>query len=272
MSAARRLSPRTPEERIARAITAVRADLEPDPLYQRRLRSQVLGRYVAAREGVAVDARRPHREMGRLGRAVLYASFALGVSVTSVMAASQQAVPGDVLYPLKRDIEALRHRVLPDEFEAVLLRTELTARLDELAAVAEAGDPVLITALADEISETYDDVDELAPASPANLVVLNALLDTLPSDARAAVGDVAAKLEHEAGRPSPGHSADAPGRRWDPPAHGRDQGPGGTGAHKGPGITDANGGDPAASEAPTRPSTAGKPSPESSPGERGRGG
>ena len=36
--------------------------------------------------------------MGRLGRATLYASFALAATSASVLAASHEALPGDVLY------------------------------------------------------------------------------------------------------------------------------------------------------------------------------
>lgn len=272
MSAARHLRSPAPDERVARAIAAVRADLEPDPLFQRRLRSQVLGRHVAAREGATIDTVRPKREMGRLGRAVLYASFALGVSVTSVMAASQQAVPGDVLYPLKRDIEALRHQVLPEEFEALLLRTELTARLDELAAVAENGDPAIITGLADEISQTYEEVDGLAPASPNNLLVIGTLIESLPNEARAAVDDVAARLESHASAPSSSHPPHAGGKGSNGIASGRGHGNGGaTGAHKGPSAVGARGAEPGAS-ARTHPTNAANPSPESSPRGQGRGG
>lgn len=255
MSAARRLAPGSPEERIARAIAAVRADLEPDPLFERRLRSQVLGRYVAGREGVAIEPVRGRKEMGRLGRAVLYASFVLGVSVTSVMAASQQAVPGDALYPLKRDIEALRHRALPEQFEALLLRTELNARLDELAAVARRGDTAAVAALAAEVHVSYGAAIELSAASPQSLVVLDALLDRLPDAARAAVRDVVLRVEratHATGR--------TPGLR----GHGRhDPRPGrGSGAAVAP---------PAAATQPASPGTTPSAAPEASSSPQARG-
>ncbi|HEU5324464.1 MAG TPA: hypothetical protein VFV59_01120 [Candidatus Limnocylindria bacterium] len=226
MSAARKLAPMTSEERIARAIAAIRTDLEPDPLFQRRLRSEVLGRYVAAREGAVVPERgRPAKEMGRLGRAVLYASFALGLSVTGVMAASQQAVPGDLLYPLKRDIEALRHRVLPAEFEELLARVELKARLDELAAVAERGDAAAVVLLADEVHQSYGAVIEQTADSPQNLVVLDALLERLPERARAAVSDVVLDVDR-ATHPAPSRPVPGQGRRGESPAYGRDDGSG----------------------------------------------
>lgn len=243
MSAARNVTPTAAEERIARAIAAIRADLEPDPLFERRLRSQVLNRYVAAREGaVALNARgvrNARKEMGRLGRAVLYASFVLGVSVTSVVAASQQAVPGDVLYPLKRDIEALRHRVLPAEFEALLLRTELTARLDELADVATRGDSTAVASLAAEVHRSYGEVIGLTADSPQQLVVLDALLERLPDPARAALADVVLDVDRAA-HPIPAAPSQAAGtpdaKRGPSPASGRGVTPPGPGTSAPPGA------------------------------------
>ncbi|MEO6295416.1 MAG: hypothetical protein ABIP01_01290, partial [Candidatus Limnocylindria bacterium] len=92
---------------VRRYLELIRAELEPDPLFRRRLRGEVVNRFVAAREGLEQPARRPSA-MGKLGRAVLYSSFALAMSAGGVMAASQQALPGDVLYSLKLRIEALR--------------------------------------------------------------------------------------------------------------------------------------------------------------------
>lgn len=284
MSAARNVAPSTVEERIARAIAAIRADLEPDPLFERRLRTQVLNRYVAAREGAvapaAAGARNARREMGRLGRAVLYASFVLGVSVTSVVAASQQAVPGDVLYPLKRDIEALRHRVLPAEFEALLLRTELTARLDELADVADRGDSAAVASLAAEVHRSYGEVIELTADSPQNLLVLDALLDRLPSPARAALADVVLDVDRAA-HPVPARPSHAAGTRdakpGASPAGGRGATPPGPGSSAPPGdasppASSAPGDVPAASSGGPGPTPHGKSSegsPAADPGAEG---
>ncbi len=77
---------------VRRYIELIRAELEPDPLFRRRLRGEVVNRFVAAREGLKQPAHRPSA-MGRLGRAVLYSSFALAMSAGGVMAASQQALP-----------------------------------------------------------------------------------------------------------------------------------------------------------------------------------
>ena len=76
------------------------ADLEPDPLFVRRLRSEAVNRFVSVREGIALPAGddRAHPAMGRLGRACLYASFALGVSPTSVLAVNHPRMPSGLGY------------------------------------------------------------------------------------------------------------------------------------------------------------------------------
>lgn len=134
------------DEAVERYLAAVRAQVDPDPAFRRRLRGIVLNQYVAARDsGRAGSA---PKAMGRLGRTVLYASFLLGVSVTGVMAASDVAVPGDPLYPIKRGIEDLRVQVLPDEFTEELLIAELNERFSELAVLAERDDVDRVQALA----------------------------------------------------------------------------------------------------------------------------
>ena len=74
---------------IERHLSALRSQIEPDPLFRRRLRSEVMNRFVAAREGTAqgTDASLRTSEMGRLGRACLYATFTLAAGATSVKVA-----------------------------------------------------------------------------------------------------------------------------------------------------------------------------------------
>ena len=45
------------DEAIERYVEAIRHELQPDPLYRRRLRGMVLNRYVAAREGAIASVR-----------------------------------------------------------------------------------------------------------------------------------------------------------------------------------------------------------------------
>src|SRR5512142_1012045 len=104
---ARNAAPVQPDDPVARLIERTSARLRPDARYRRRLRSHVVNQYVAVREGLAPPVPR-RKEMGAIGRAVLLSSLALAVSVTAVGAASASALPGDSLYPVKRQLEQIR--------------------------------------------------------------------------------------------------------------------------------------------------------------------
>lgn len=191
---------------IERYLAAIREELTPDPLFHRRLRGEVMNRYVAAYEGLGTEPRR--RSMGRLGRGVLYASFTLALSATSVLAASQEALPGDLLYPLKRQVESLRMEVLPAHLHHDLAAYELAQRIDELARLTELGDSAGAAAMATVVAEDYEAF--LADADEAGLVtddryltVLIALLDRLPEQAHDAVQAVIDRA------PSHGHGPPA---------------------------------------------------------------
>lgn len=240
------------DEAVERYVAAIRGAIDPDPLFRRRLRGHVLNEYVAAREDIG--SHRLAREMGRVGRAVLYASFALAVTVTGVMAASQQAIPGGPLYPLKRQIEDLRLHVLPAYLHDELAAHALGERIVELDRLAQAGDWDAVARHARTVNAAYaavlafgGDVDDVAD----RLAVAGALLDRLPAQARETVADVLADLRGV----GPAGSTGAPG-------HGRDHGgvPPGQPAGGGPGDR------PAATERaePTAQPTP-KPEPTKSP-------
>lgn len=114
------------------------AAIEPDPMYRRRLRGLVLNAHVARREGLVRS--RPPRQMGAVGRSVLVASLTLAVSVSAVGAVAQEALPGDVLYPVKRELEAIRLQIASGAARDDLLAQALSARLDEYERLAAAGD------------------------------------------------------------------------------------------------------------------------------------
>lgn len=207
------------DEAVERYLAAVRADLSVDPLFRRRLRGAVVNRFVADREA-STSMRRGRRQMGGLGRAVLYASFALSVSVTTAMAASQGAVPGDALYPLKVQIEQLRLQALPVQFHDDLAAHSLGERIHELGVLAERGDWARVTSLAAAVTREYEhfvDTTRGHGASANSLVVLTALLDRLPERAQTAIMDVRDGVEdaaEEAGigeRPAGGQGSE-PGR------------------------------------------------------------
>lgn len=182
------------DEAVERYLKAIREELAPDPLFRRRLRGEVVNRYVAAREGMATAAPRS-RSMGKLGRAVLYASFTLALTTTSVLAASQEAIPGDLLYSLKRQVESLRVQVLPADLHHDLAAYELAERIDELARLTERGDTALIASTAAVVAAEYEAF--IAEADAAGVVsddryltVLIAQLDRLPEPAWEAVDAV----------------------------------------------------------------------------------
>jgi hypothetical protein len=127
--------------------------------------------------------------MGRLGRASLYASVLLAASVSSVMVLADQALPGDALYPVKRQIEALRFQVLPAHLHDELSMAVLTERLDEIRRLADAEEWGAVADVADELR---GGVDPSAPvhADPAQLVVLDGLLEQLPPITRGSMDDV----------------------------------------------------------------------------------
>ena len=195
------------DEAVERYLAAIRAELGPDPHFSRRLRGQVLNRYVAAREGIGA-APTAARTMGRLGRAVLYASFTLAFSVTGVMAASQEALPGELLYPLKRQVEQLRVQVLPAHLHDDLATYALGERIHELDELAERGDWDRVIALAETIEQDYlalaDALETESGQLDRHIVVLNGLLETLPATARTAVEDVLDGMPG-IGQPPDGH-------------------------------------------------------------------
>ena len=115
------------------------SDVRPDPLYRRRLRADTVNRHVALREGL-IARPRPQREMGKLSRAVLYASLATALSVSAVGAAAQDAVPGDLLYPMKMQLEDIRLRIASPALRHDLLAQALDERLEEVEQLAQRGE------------------------------------------------------------------------------------------------------------------------------------
>jgi hypothetical protein len=195
-----RPSPTLSDQAIEGYLAALPGELEPDPLFRRRLRSEAVNQFVAVREGIAspdgsVVGR---RQLGKVGRACLYASFTLGVSAASVMAASQEALPGDLLYPLKRHIEELRWDVVPAQLHEELAAYALGERVEEMARLADAGHLDLAIAMAPAIDRERDRLVTLGQAHDdartdrieRHLLVLQGLLEKLPATARAAIEGV----------------------------------------------------------------------------------
>ena len=206
-----RPEPIASDEAVRRYIEAVRREIEPDPLFRVRLRGTVLNRFVAEREGSALPtAYRPTR-MGRLGRACLYASLVTALSVGGVMAASETAVPGELLYPLKRSIEGMRLEVAPAHLRDELAVYALAERIDELGQLVDDGAWALAADLAGDVRETYEELvastsGEVVDAKfAAQLARLDEALDRAPVRARAAIeramGGAPGLQLHAAGEP-----------------------------------------------------------------------
>jgi hypothetical protein len=185
------------DEAIERYLAAALAHVEPDPLFRRRLRSEVVNRYVAVREGMISPARVNvgGRVMGRLGRATLYASFALAATSASVLAASQEALPGDVLYDLKLRVEQLRVDMLPAQLHDELAANALLERADEMSRLAARGDLAAAIALAPVVEQAYAELEALAAVEgeaaaariEQHLVAVAHVVESLPAAARVAV-------------------------------------------------------------------------------------
>jgi len=259
-----RPAPIASDAAVRRYIDAIRRQIEPDPLFRRRLRGEVVNRFVAQKQGVALAGVRRHSRMGALGRACLYASFALGVSVTGVMAASDAAIPGDLLYGLKRGIETMRLDVLPEQYRDELATYALSERIGELSQLVEAGEVARASAFADAVHDAYDlavaeseDPGALAQGIERQVARLQDVMSGLSALARAEIESAmvgAPGLTLDAW--APGGSESGAGR-----ASSSGQGTGsGDGRATGPGSASASGG-----PAEVDPSPDATPEPERTP-------
>ena len=239
------------DQAVERYLAAVRTEISVDPLFRRRLRGTVVNRFVAERESRKVGT--PRRRMGGLGRSVLYASFALSVSVSSAMAASQGAAPGDALYALKIQIEHLRLEALPANLHDDLAAHSLGERIHELGVLAERGDWARVATQAAAVEAEYRHFmattdDEGSP--DRYLLVLTSLLERLPDRAQLAIQDVLDGVGDASGKVDRGQG------------QGRGAGSGATSGDSGTGGETGDGpaaSDPATLEPTPRPSRPERP-------------
>jgi hypothetical protein len=179
------------DEAYAESLERSLRRLEPDALYRRRLRGEVLNRYVATREGLVKPPQRP-RAMGFLGRGVLYASLTAAVAASATSAAAAESLPGDPLYPVKLHFEEIRLQMAPPAMRADLMAMALDERLHELEELAWAGKWSQVAAVANAVTQAevrlaggrgapgQTAVDELSE----HAAVLEALVDTAPAAAQ----------------------------------------------------------------------------------------
>ncbi len=240
---------------VERAVQA----LEPDPLFRRRLRGEFLNRHVAAREG-HLPAPHRRREMGKLGRACLYASLMVVLSVSAAGAASQDSLPGDALYGVKIQLEDVRMRLAHPSLQPQLSIHALDERVEELDGLLGRADWHLVPAAANRVVAAALTVAELDAAAAVPSVaradaVLQRVMAAAPPSARPGLERAVAKRART--RPNAGADASAPPRNGGAAGGG---GQPGTGPANGqPDPRSANGGQGPSHEPQASPAQRSKP-------------
>jgi len=181
-----------PDDPIAHMIARTAGRLRPEREYRWRLRGRLVNQYVAVREGLVRETPRQVR-MGALGRAVLYASVGLAISVSAVGAASSSSLPGDPLYGVKRQVEELRMEIAPPSVRPMLAAMALEERLSEVELLAAAGNWDRVALAEQEVEGAVATLRGLGGSLPPDEVaqlarhtqVLTDLLARAPDSARA---------------------------------------------------------------------------------------
>jgi len=201
---ARRSARVQPDDPVARMVARTTGRLRPSSSYRRRLRGRIMNQYVAVREGLAPPT--PRRHMTPVGRAVLYAMVALALSVTAVGAASTSALPGDLLYPIKRQIEQIRIDIAPAWVRPTLVAEALDERISEVESLARDGRWNDVVAATGDVQAAADALEHLGvgigPSQAADLTqhanVLTGLLATAPTAAKPGLEHAIAASSHAA--------------------------------------------------------------------------
>ena len=209
--------PGLPDETTVTWLREAVLELDPDPLFRRRLRGTLLNSYVEVREGMRRPAPAPGG-MGRIGRAVLYASLTMAVGATAAGAASRDALPGDPLYRVKMAIEHIRTDLAPASVQRQLAAASLDTRIDELAQLAVRGNWALAAASAQQVAAELRHLDTMGGAPSAEetgiehrLAVLAAVLEKAPTAAGEGLERAIAAPEEAPGQqPRVGAGAGAP--------------------------------------------------------------
>lgn len=191
--------------------------LQPDPLFRRRLRTSIVNYYVASREGHLKRSRGTRRQMGTLGRSVLYASVVLALGVGAVGAASQESLPGDPLYGVKLRLEEIRMQIAPGSAHNALAELALNERTRELERLVSAGawdqvpGAVDRLAAAESVLLTADPEAADSPATSTALSVLRGVLENAPAAARPGLERAILSAGSEHGNaPNPAAATDEP--------------------------------------------------------------
>ena len=201
-----------PDDPIARMIARTAGRLRPEREYRWRLRGRVVNQYVAVREGLVRESPKQVR-MGGLGRAVLFASLGLAISVSAVGAASSSALPGDPLYGVKRQVEELRMEIAPPSVRPMLAAMALEERLSEVELLAAAGSWARVALAEQEVEGAVAILRGLGGSLPADQVaqlahhtqILSDLLARAPESARAGLERAVVASTGAAGGTNPGN-------------------------------------------------------------------
>jgi len=210
----RQSPPESPDESTVARLRAVIAELDPDPLFRRRLRGKLLHNYVAVQEGIRPAPPSVSRP-GRVGRAALYAGLTVAIGATAVGAASRSALPGDLLYGPKMAIEQLQMELAPAGVKAAFQATSVEERLDELAQLAARRDWTHAAASARQVAAELQGIRAAGGAPTAEqagiahrLAVLTAVFEAAPPAARDGLQRaIVAPAEAPAQQPSVGTDA-----------------------------------------------------------------
>lgn len=184
------------------------APVEPSPTFTMTLREQLMDAADTLLQPSA-DTQRltlPPRRTARDRRlAALVGGFAIVGASTSLAVAASTALPGEMLYPLKRVLESAETGVhLSDEGKGVSLLANATDRLAEVAALSRTGnlaegamiadtlgtfsDQALLASdlLLDDYAETGEEssIEELNDFTSTSMQTLTQLEGILPDEAR----------------------------------------------------------------------------------------
>jgi hypothetical protein len=131
--------------------------------------------------------------MGRLGRAVLYASLGVALTATAAGAAAQESLPGDLLYTAKLRLEEIRIEIAPASVRVDLAAIAVEERLAEVETLAAAGEWARVYSAAPMLDAAVDRLAAFGlPNDAAQLrgvqrhaAVLTELLQDAPAAAQA---------------------------------------------------------------------------------------
>lgn len=156
--------------RAAEQICAA-ATVEPAPQFRDRLRADLMaeaGTVFVAAEPARRTPRAPRRSLRTLSRRFAAGGAAAAVTVGSLgmISTSQAAVPGELLYPVKRGVENAEVALQPDPIDRARTRLDhASERLDETRSlVGEGGESATL------VSENLEDFRDQAEPSARRLL------------------------------------------------------------------------------------------------------